>query len=247
MSRIVSVITAAHVLSVPYLLDAYESLVAQELPAGWSWEWLLQEDGQTGAVAAAVPDDPRISVGSARPSCPGVTRTMAMARAQGQLVRNLDADDKLLPGAIARDIMVLTERAEVGWTTSRLLNWLPDGKIVSWRHQNPDEGVLTRGAILESWRSNDWFLPIHPVTICIRRDLLFALGGWMALPSAEDTGLLMAASVITDGYFINEPSLLYRNHPHQMTARVDHVDGLDSDRRHLIAARADALRSLLRD
>ena len=59
--------------------------------------------------------------------------------------------------------------------------------------------------------------------------------------------LLIAASVTTDGYFINEPSLLYRNHPHQMTARVDHVDGLDSGRRHLIAARADALRSLLRD
>src|SRR2546421_684431 len=130
MSRLISVITAAHVLSVPYLLDAYESLIAQDLPAGWSWEWLLQEDGQTGAVAAAIPHDPRISVGSARPGGPGVTRTMAMARAQGELVRNLDADDMLLPGAIARDITVLTERPTVGWTTSRLLNWLPDGKIV---------------------------------------------------------------------------------------------------------------------
>jgi Glycosyl transferase family 2 len=247
MSRVISVITAAQVPSVRYLHEAYESLVAQDLPTGWSWEWLLQEDGQTGAVATAVPDDPRISVGSARPGGPGVTRTMAMARAKGELVRNLDADDKLLPGAIARDIMVLTERPTVGWTTSRLLNWLPDGKIASWMHQNPDEGILTRGTILESWRSNNWFLPIHPVTICIRRDLLFALGGWMALPSAEDTGLLIAASVATDGYFINEPSLLYRNHLHQMTAQVDHVDGLDRDRRNLIAARADALRSLLWD
>src|SRR3954469_23824649 len=117
MSGIVSVITAAHVRSVPYLLDAYASLVAQELPAGWSWEWLLQEDGQTGAIAAAVPDDPRIRAGSARPGGPGVTRTMAMARAKGALVRNLDADDKLLPGAIARDIMILTERPTIGWTT----------------------------------------------------------------------------------------------------------------------------------
>jgi glycosyltransferase involved in cell wall biosynthesis len=128
MSCVVSVITAAHVVTVPYLLEAYESLVVQELPAGWSWEWLLQEDGQTGAVAAVIPDDPRISVGSARPGGPGVTRTMAMARAQGELVRNLDADDKLLPGAIARDIKVLTEHPTVGWMTSRLLNWLPDGR-----------------------------------------------------------------------------------------------------------------------
>jgi hypothetical protein len=106
--------------------------------------------------------------------------------------------------------------------------------------------VLTRGDLFESWRSNGWFLPVHPVTICIRRDLLFALGGWMALPCAEDTGLLIAASVVADGYFITEPSLLYRNHPDQMTGQVDHVDGLDRDRRHLIAARAAALRSLLR-
>ncbi|MDQ3825468.1 MAG: glycosyltransferase family 2 protein [Actinomycetota bacterium] len=245
MSRVISVITAAHTRSVPYLLDAYDSLVAQELPGGWSWEWLLQEDGQSGAVATAVPDDPRISVGSARRGGPGVTRTMAMARAQGVLVRNLDADDKLLPGAIARDIMVLTERPTIGWTTSRLLNWLPDGKTEKWKHQNPDQGVLKRGTILESWRSNDWFLPIHPVTMCIRRDLLFALGGWMALPCGEDTGLLIAASVAADGYFIDAPSLLYRNHPHQMTAQVDHADGLDGDRRHLIAARGDALRCLL--
>lgn len=247
MSRVISVITAAHVRSVPYLLDAYESLVAQELPPGWSWEWLLQEDGRTGAVAAAVPDDPRISAGSARPGGPGVTRTMAMARAHGALVRNLDADDKLLPGAIARDIAVLIQRPTIGWTTSRLLNWLPDGTIGRWRHQNPDEGVLTRGAILQSWRSNNYFLPIHPVTMCIRRNLLFALGGWMALPCAEDTGLLIAASVAADGYFIDEPSLLYRNHPQQLTAQVDHVDGLDADRQHLITARADALRCLLRD
>ncbi|MDQ3901555.1 MAG: glycosyltransferase family 2 protein [Actinomycetota bacterium] len=245
MSRVISVITAAHLPSVPYLLDAYESLIAQKLPAGWRWEWLLQEDGRTGAVAAAVPDDLRISVGSASPGGPGVTRTMAMARAKGTLVRNLDADDKLLPGALARDIRVLSQRPTVGWTTSRLLNWLPDGAMARWRYPNPDQGVLTRGAILESWRSNDYFLPIHPVTMCIRRDLLFALGGWMALPCAEDTGLLIAASVAADGYFIDEPSLLYRNHSRQMTAQVDHADGLDADRRHLITARADALRSLL--
>jgi hypothetical protein len=171
---------------------------------------------------------------------------MAMARAKGVLVRNLDADDKLLPGALARDITVLSQRPTIGWTTSRLLNWRPDGTMARWRHPNPDQGVLTRGAILESWRSNDCFLPIHPVTMCIRRDLLFALGGWMALPCAEDTGLLIAASVAADGYFIDEPSLLYRNHSQQMTAQVDHADGLDADRRHLITARADALRSLLR-
>ncbi|GGJ88943.1 glycosyl transferase [Pilimelia anulata] len=245
MSRIISVITAAHAPSVPYLREAFQSLVEQEMPDGWSWEWIVQEDGETGAIADALPSDSRISHGSARPGGPGVARTVAMARARGDLVRNLDADDKFLPGALLRDIQALTSHAEVGWTTSRVLDWLPDGEVLSWEHSDPEEGLLPRGAVLDAWRTQDWLLPVHPVTICIRRDLLFALGGWMALTSAEDTGLLIAASVIRDGYFIHEPSLMYRKHPQQVTAQAYHVDEVERDRRRrLIAERADALRSL---
>ncbi|GGK38206.1 glycosyl transferase [Pilimelia terevasa] len=245
MPRTLSIITAAHAPSASYLKEAYESLSAQELPDGWQWEWLVQEDGETGTVAAALPADERIKAASARPGGPGVARTVALSRATGELIKNFDADDKLLPGALARDIKKLDELPEIGWTTSRVLDLLPNGEVVSWEHEDPAEGLIPRGQTLREWRENAWRLPIHPVTMCMRRDLCIALGGWMALTSAEDTGLLIPASVLRDGYFIHEPSMLYRKHPEQVTVQQYHVDEIERERRRLlIASRADALAQL---
>jgi glycosyltransferase involved in cell wall biosynthesis len=81
--------------------DAYESLCAQEMPDGWTWEWLVQEDGRSGEVAAALPDDSRVLSGTGKPGGPGTARNMAMARSSGDLLRVLDADDRLTPGALA--------------------------------------------------------------------------------------------------------------------------------------------------
>ncbi|QEV39866.1 hypothetical protein CP978_16030 [Streptomyces nodosus] len=49
-----------------------------------------------------------------------------------------------------------------------------------------------------------------------------ALGGWMALPSSEDTGLLMALNAVSTGWFIEECGLLYRKWPGQSTAQDAH-------------------------
>ena len=58
----------------------------------------------------------------------------------------------------------------------------------------------------------------------MRRDLVMALGGWMALPASGDTGLLLAANAISTGYFITEVGLLYRKWPGQMTSQAVHTD-----------------------
>ncbi|MBQ0893209.1 hypothetical protein KBX37_08860 [Micromonospora sp. U56] len=67
----------------------------------------------------------------------------------------------------------------------------------------------------------------------------------MALPGGEDTGLLLAASVIAAGYFIDEPGLLYRKHPDQITAQADWTATEEWQlRMQLIESRAIALRAL---
>lgn len=87
---------------------------------------------------------------------------------------------------------------------------------------------------------------MHPATLCIRRELILALGGWTALTTSEDTGLLLAVDAIADGYFIHEPGLLYRKHTGQVTAQPYHVEPTDRGARHeFIAARAGALAALL--
>lgn len=77
MTRTVSALTAAYQPVPEFLKAAYESVATQELPDGWAWEWVVQEDGQTGDVAAMLPNDQRISPGDGRCGGECVTRTMA--------------------------------------------------------------------------------------------------------------------------------------------------------------------------
>ncbi len=243
MNSIISIVTPVHGESTKYLAEAYESLKSQTLPAGWSWEWLIQEDGQDGEAAKFVADDPRIRISSSRRGGPHVARTMALARATGQFVKNLDSDDVLTASALARDIAVLLENPDVGWVTSRVLDLLPDGSTVGF-DQDPPHGVIERGAVLAHWRSHNYRAQVHPATICIRRELVLALGGWMALPSSGDTGLLMAADAVAEGFFVEETGLLYRKWPGQITNHPDHHNDEWVTRMQVIEARAECLAAL---
>ncbi len=67
----------------------------------------------------------------------------------------------------------------------------------------------------------------------------------MALPSSEDTGLLMALNAVSTGWFIEECGLLYRKWPGQSTAQSGHHH--DAERRarmKVIEERAEALGKL---
>ncbi|MGW5801100.1 glycosyltransferase family 2 protein [Streptomyces bacillaris] len=244
--RVVSVLTAVHPGALPYLGTAYASLDGQALPDGWTWEWCLQEDGSNVGACEALPepDDPRIRIGSSRKGGPAVARTMAFARSEGELVKVLDADDELTAGALARDIGALEAHPQIGWTTSRVLDLMPDGSLLGFEG-DPPPGLIDRGTVLTHWRQHHR-AQVHPATLCIRRDLVTLLGGWMALPASEDTGLLTALSVLSEGFFTSEPGLRYRKHPAQSTAHPDHAQGAEwAARMSIIEARADALSALI--
>lgn len=244
MTDLITVVTAVHGPAAKYLADAYKSLLEQKLPVGWDWQWVIQEDGETEDVAPYLPDDPRISFGQGRHGRAGVARTLALARAEGQYVKVLDADDMLTAGALARDLAALTEHPGVCWSTSRVLDLLPDGSTVGF-DQDPPEGTVERGAVLDHWTAHNYRAQVHPATLFVRRDLLLALGGWMALPASEDTGLLMALNAVSTGWFTAETGLLYRKWPGQSTSQAAHVQaGEWTARMAVIEARARALAAL---
>lgn len=246
VAGVISVITPVYEPVAEHLLAAYESLAAQKLPDGWSWEWLVQEDGRTGVAASILPKDTRIVFGTGRRGGVAITRNMALAVAKGDLIKNLDQDDILTDGVLSRDIDVLSTEPDVHWTTSRVLDLLPDGSTVGFDN-DPPGGRLAPGRVVEHWRSHDYRAPVHPTTICIRRGLAVALGGWMAVPGSDDTGLLISASMITPGYFHAEVGLLYRKWPGQASAQPAHTEQVErSARMRLISERADALAELLR-
>ncbi|MFE6189108.1 glycosyltransferase family 2 protein [Streptomyces sp. NPDC056465] len=242
----ISVVTAMHEAARPYLAAAHQSLASQDLPEGWTWEWCIQEDGPGVASAELLPEprDPRIRIGSSRKGGPAVARTMAVARSTGSLIKVLDADDELTPGALARDIATLETHSHVGWTTSRVLDLMPDGSLIAFEG-DPEHGPIACGSVLDHWRQHH--RPhVHPATLCVRRDLVTALGGWMALPASEDTGLLTALSVLREGWFISDIGLRYRKHAAQTTAHPDHSKGEEwAARMDIIEARATALARLL--
>ncbi|MEU7132951.1 glycosyltransferase [Streptomyces sp. NPDC046261] len=241
--RRIIIVTAVHAPSAHHLRDAYKSLCEQELPDDWEWHWIIQEDGKSDGVAPHVPDDVRVTFRQGRPGGPGVARTMALAHADGEYAKILDADDQLPPGALARDLAVLEGDRSVGWTTSRVLDLMPDGSTVGF-DQDPEGGPIERGAVLDHWKAHNYRAQVHPATLFVRRDLLLALGGWMALPASEDTGLLLALDAVSRGWFTREVGLLYRKWPGQATGQSAHTDAAERDARMaVVEARARALAS----
>jgi glycosyltransferase involved in cell wall biosynthesis len=243
MTHTISIVTPVYQPVAEYLISAYNSLCTQEMPDGWQWQWVVQEDGQTGAIPRILPNDERISLGSGRHSGEPTTRNMCLSRTTGELVKVLDADDQLTPGTLARDIEILVKRPEIKWTTCRVLDLLPDGSTVGF--PDPEHGPIGLGEVLDHWRKHNYRAQVHPATLCVRTDLALALGGWMALAGSGDTGLLLAANAISRGYFISDVGLLYRKWPGQMTQQLGHTDTIERPARMaVIEARAVALANL---
>ncbi|MFJ6140542.1 glycosyltransferase family 2 protein [Kitasatospora sp. NPDC092286] len=235
----ISVVTPVHNGGHQYLEETYRSLREQELPDGWDWQWIVQEDGESGIPAASLPDDARISIGAGPRGGAAMARTMGLTRVTGSLVRALDADDLLPVGALARAIEVMTSHPDLGWCVGSCLDLLPDGTLAPGP-ADPAAGMLPPGMLADGLRSGQ--LQVMGTTMTIRTDLLRALGGWPALPAGEDVGVLLAAEAISPGWMIAEPVEVYRKHSGQMTGTAEFRDTVTTAARHTaILGRADAL------
>lgn len=85
-----------------------------------------------------------MNFGQGRAGRAAMARTLGLSRAQGDYVKVLDADDILTPGALARDLTALLSNPGVSSTTSRVLDYLPDGSTIGF-DQDPPEEVIERG------------------------------------------------------------------------------------------------------
>ncbi|MFD4406741.1 glycosyltransferase [Nocardia sp. NPDC058499] len=243
--QVISVVTAVGRADPQHLADAYRSLCAQVLPDGWVWEWAIQADGTDRGdlpLPSQACTDPRVRPGEQSHGGPAVARTTALARCRGRLVRVLDADDQLPATALADAVTVLSTDPSVGWTASAVLDLAEDGTLTGW-HGDPAEGILPRGSTISAWMADPCALRIHPATLTVRRPLLAAVGGWMALPASEDMGLLAGLDSLAHGYFLPRPGLVRRSHPAQMT-RAPGFDAQVTALRGLIAERVTAIGEL---
>ncbi|GAA1983239.1 glycosyltransferase [Amycolatopsis minnesotensis] len=235
----ISIITPVYDGGHQYLPDVYRSLVNQQMPPGWEWQWIVQEDGESGRPLGALPADDRISCGQGRRSGAATARTMALARAIGELTRPLDADDVLTDGALWRDIAVLTSNPALGWCVSAGLDLLSDGQQIAAPDDFP-AGPMHPGVIYDHYEAG-----AHRVISCTLSaytELIRAVGGWGALPASEDSSLLLACEAVASGWMISQPSMLYRKHAGQSTRSTAFHDETELAARQLSALqRAEAL------
>lgn len=199
-----------------HLAETLNSLLEQEMPAGWTWEWIVQEDGRSGVPLSVLPHDERIRYAVGVRGGAGVARTLGLGRSSGEIIRALDADDLLTPGALARDIQTLEKGPDCGWCISGALDLLPDGSLVPGPY-DPPAGLLSY-AYLRAQYEADRF-PVVGTHLAVRAGLIRALGGWPALPALEALALVLHCAAVAPGRMIGTPGGIYRKHEAQTTAQ----------------------------
>jgi glycosyltransferase involved in cell wall biosynthesis len=236
----VSIITAVHAPGAAYLTETIDGVAGQALPSGWNLEWLIQEDGIEPSLAARFADLDYVRYDATRMHLgASVTRNLALAAATGDLIQVLDADDLLLPGALA-SLIPQFEDESIHWAVGQADDLMPDGTRIPWESALP-YGRLRAGAV-NMWaelHGGNW--PIHGAGLMLRAISLRALGGWTGLPVDGDLAMLAAVSEVSDGYNFAGVTWLYRQHPNQ-TTRSTARQHLSDTGRHFALQRARAVR-----
>ncbi|MEV7865273.1 glycosyltransferase [Streptomyces sp. NPDC088124] len=215
----ISIITPVYDGGHQYLLDAHASLSQQEMPPGWTWEWIVQEDGRTRRPGALLPADERIRYAVGTRGGAAVARTLGLARATGTLVRALDADDLLTTGALARDISELKEHPDAGWCISGCLDLLPDGRLAGGPY-DPPPGPLTYESLRTAYEEDRF--PVVGTHLTARTGLVRAVGGWPPLPALEALALVLVCAAVAPGRMLGTPGGVYRKHAAQTTAQPEY-------------------------
>jgi glycosyltransferase involved in cell wall biosynthesis len=205
-----------------YLHDAMRSVREQVLPAEWELEWLVQEDGSASDLVEQLAGFPGLRyAANGAPLGTAMTRNLALSRAHGELLQNLDADDILLPGGLTAIIAALSDHCDLHWGVGQADDLLPDGSLQAFPPDVPF-GRIVAGA------ANDWAgahggnWPLHCAGIMYRTATLRALGGWAAAPTDDDVITFAAVSEATDGWFDRTVTWLYRQHPQQTVRTARH-------------------------
>lgn len=241
MTRKLSIITAAFAPLADYFPETINSVTSQDLPSGWSLEWLVQEDGADPRLEQLTNGFDCVSY-AANGVQTGIaaTRNLALTRATGDLVLVLDHDDILLPDALS-ELIPLFDDPQVSWAVGQADDLHQDGTRSTYESALPF-GVIPPGAVNNWAMQHEGNWPIHCAGLVLRTHLVRAFGGWGGSPVDDDIIMFAALSECVSGVNHRATTWLYRVHDRQ-TSKSAKWRERNRDGRRIALQRVEAIRA----
>jgi glycosyltransferase involved in cell wall biosynthesis len=224
-----------------FLSEAIESVLAQSFDA---WELLLVDDGSSDKSTAlarryAGRCSERIRYlehnGHANLGM-SASRNLGIARARGELVAFLDADDVLLPAALERQVEALRTRPRVGMVYGPLEYWHgwtgrreDAARDVVQPTGVPAEGIYEPLSLLSLFLRN---IAYSPAGVIVRRTLARQVGGFeKAFRDLYEDQVFAAKVCVTAPVYVSGTSFYrYRQHPESCCLTAEREGRLNASR-----------------
>jgi glycosyltransferase involved in cell wall biosynthesis len=229
----VSVFTPTH--NPRYLDDCFRSLVAQSFP---DWEWIVLLNGKATSWTPPEPD-PRVRVERATTRIRGVgaAKQAACELATGEILVELDHDDRLTQTAIAEVVDALASHPKATLAFSDFAQMNEDGSPNEDRF-NLDNGweyspqVINGTSYLRCHAMAAtphnvgyiWYAPNH--VRAFRREAYDKAGGYDATLNILDDHELMIR-LYELGDFVHIPKCLYLQRIHRRNTQLDPITNAD--------------------
>jgi glycosyltransferase involved in cell wall biosynthesis len=178
---LISIVIPCHLGSADQarLLDeTLGTVAAQSCP---DYEVILVDDGSPIPVAPVADAHPRTRTVRQANAGPAVARNAGIALGRGQYFVFLDADDHLLPAALAAGIGALEANPDAGFAVGPREEMTFQGRPVPWHVPPPPPQTDIYLPLLRF----DWYI-IPPSSAMFRREVLDAVGGFRDPWGADD-------------------------------------------------------------
>lgn len=168
-----------------YLAEAIESVRSQTYP---SFEIIVVNDGSTDSTAEVCRRSAGVHYVEQRNQGLAAARNRGWKESRGELLAFLDADDRLMPGALDVGVASLSEHPEWAFVSGGHRRIEVTGAV----SQCPDAPVVEGDPYLEFLRGN--YIGMH-AAVLYRRDSLVEAGGFdPSLSACEDYDLYLRLS-----------------------------------------------------
>lgn len=197
--------------------DAVNSVLTQDFT---DFELLVVNDGSTDGTAHVLSRyGDRIRVIGQPNRGLSAARNTGIAAARGKYVAFLDADDRWLPGKLSKQVALMEERPEIGFSSNCARLEDAHGQALGyWDCAQWDGAFLAHVFAVPSDVAGSGS------AVMVRRQFFAQVGGFdESLPSLEDVDMWMRLAAVTDYACIAEPLTVVRRHPESMSRKRERM------------------------